>query len=155
MEIKMKNETIDIKVNLKQVTDGSEYKGSITFGEQTFHYEIRFGLPLNALDELADIGPDEFTKRTELKVTNSKERDVILDGTTKQLFMGTVGKLAIEFYMEPRTREAQDGFMGEALRGDPLGLLGGFIEDAAIGMSIEYKLNRTPELEKFLESYRE
>ena len=64
------------------------------------------------------------------------------------LFVFTAGKLAIEFYNNPQTRDANQGFMGLVARRELDGV------DANFGMSREYTVS-SPELDKFLESYGE
>ena len=151
----MTQESINVKADVTQVRDGSEYKGNISFDEHSFQYQLRFGVPINRLDELAERSPDELMSQIYLDVTDAEGRAVPLDDKAKGLFMATAGRLAIEFYNNPQTRDSNEGFLGMSARGEgPFASMGMGIS-ASFGMSTEYKLPKIPELEKVLESYRE
>lgn len=159
----MTEETINVKLDVNQLQEGRAYKGNISFDEHIFNYELQFKIPLCMYEPKDD---ESLMDNICLSVTDAKGEVVLLDDTSKALFMGTAGRFVFEFYCNPQTIGLNSGVFG---RNDPAGcqplgihgtgtgkMVWGYSDfSISIGMSREYELHRTPELDKFLESYRQ
>ena len=147
----MTQENINVKADVTQVRDGSEYKGNISFDEHSFQYQLRFDLSISELDKLAERSPDALMSQIYLDVKDAKGRDVPLDDESKILLMGTAGRLAIEFYNNPQNRDSYEGFLGESRKNESVSM---GIQLSHV-MKTEYEISRIPYLEKFLETCKE
>jgi hypothetical protein len=144
----MDDKYVNIKVDLTQVIDGKEYKGSVYFDECRFDYNLKFDTPVEELEHKEDI--DDFLKHFHFEVTDQKGENLELDRDLQFLFMASAGVFAIEFYLNPQTRDSQQGFFGMALRGTlPVEGI-----EADIGASREFRGQTMPALDKLLANYR-
>lgn len=51
----MTGKNVRVRVDATQVVDGREYKGSVSFDDHRFQYNLKFGVPLDNLDDLAAV----------------------------------------------------------------------------------------------------
>ena len=79
----MTNKNINIKANVIQIMEGIEYRGTLGLDECNFEYQLKFGVPINRLDELARTKPNNLMDQISLDVTDSKGESILLDNKVK------------------------------------------------------------------------
>jgi hypothetical protein len=153
---KNNSEQVKIKVDVTKVQDGREYKGNISFDGHDFQYHLRFGVHLREFNEIAQRNPpptyEDITSLIQFTVKDAHGKLVTLDKSSFPLFLSTAGKLAMDFYDNPQTRESQEGILGMAV--SRMGALADMGISVSIGMSTEYDRPRIPQLNEFLEKYQ-
>ena len=150
----MTNDKIKCETYVEQVHDGIEYGGYMDLDGVRFVYTLEFDMHLDRLGELAAENPIRALEHIKLDVKDPRGNTIALEeGSTKSLFYATLLPLVVDFFYNPQTRDNNEGFIGQLLEGR-----GPFAEHlgvrASIGMTKTGSFERSPQLEKILETYR-
>lgn len=130
--------------HIEQIQDGERYRGYVKIGGSRFDYRLTFGTPI---DRIGSMQPPEDERGIRRLFQIDLERDNAKISLAKEeycLFLEMIAAFAISFYNNPQTREAQEGAMGNMLRGGyPLTPASG---KASIGMTRNESLDLPPEI---------
>ena len=130
---------VRIEKYIQQVVDGVHYKGYVRFSDfPGIEYDLVFGKPIPQFDTVVS---DEKTIRGLFKITIGD--DDALSKEQYDLFLLLLVPLALEFYHDQQTRDAQEGSFGQALNNAylfPMEI------DATIGRKVVGEQELPPEL---------
>lgn len=104
----MTQDFMNIRVRLREnvsglaySVDSPNYDGDLTMDDRTLKYTLRFGVPIDRLDELARENPNFAMQQIHLSLTDESGR--LLNDGVRAHFMGIIPALAIEFYYRDST----------------------------------------------------
>lgn len=133
-----------VGLSIQQVTNGLEYKGTFELEQKTFDYQLKFGVPINKLDNQSPPNDseeemDKFARKMfQFTVTeNGIELEI-----TKELFsfmLQLAGQQVILFYNNPQTQDSNEGIIGSLVnhKSELSALLN---VQASIGMSCSFTI---------------
>jgi len=132
-----------VERHVHQIRDGSQYSGHVVIAGVTFGYDLVFDVPIPRLEEMAvPQNAKEIRQAFQITVRKNSE-EIELTDKEYGFFFDLLVELAVDFYRSPQTRDAQQGLLGMALRGE--GPMADFVEVSA-GMTSNNSYNFPPEL---------
>lgn len=151
----MMEESIGVKIDTSEVRHGKEYKGSISFGNHKFHYELNFDVTPDELDRIADLNYEEARRCVYLHIIDTNGNPVTLDDRLQTFFVLSTSELAFGLYRNPQRRELSDisSATYPILHPEQYPALTGM--GLNFGMEREFQIPTSPEFKKFLDDYKE
>jgi hypothetical protein len=108
---------VAVKRYVAQIREGKDYKGYVKINENQFDYKLHFTVLIPELEKMYPINPDRFHSLFKISVAK-KDEEIELDEDLYNFFFQVLVDFAIDFAINPRTIDANKGFLGRTVRGE-------------------------------------
>jgi hypothetical protein len=135
---------VSVERHIEQVRNGSHYKGYVKISDTKLDYDLVFGVPIERLENMEPTADENEIRRIFQLTVKRNNANIELTKEEYGFFFSMVVELAVDFYNNPQTRDANKGLMGSMLQGR--GPLSSFGASASIGMTSSGSYNFTPKL---------
>ncbi len=130
-----------LKISVEQVTNGREYKGIIEGLGEDLNYKLKFGVPIDQLDNQKVPESKEeasiFAKKLFNFTVKKGEDSLEMSDELFAFMVQTAGHLTLTFYSDEQAQSYNNGsgVLSEALNSKENSLMGAFGASVSIGMS--------------------
>lgn len=131
-----------LKISVEQVTNGREYLGTIEGLSEDLNYKLKFGVPIDQLDDqkLPESKEESsiFAKKLFNFTVKKGEDSLEMSDELFAFMVQTAGHVTLTFYSDEQAKSYNNGsgIISDALNSKENSLMGAFGASVSIGMSI-------------------